>query len=162
MKKVLAIAVVASSLLFSCFKNLNGTTVTSTCTPISDSAQENSIKAFCIADTVDFDKYVKDTNYVYYHLSDTGTGAAASSSSVIFFTYKATLLNKTLIDQSATPVQSAMVNLIPGFQLMSPFLKKGTHIQMVIPSSLAYGCEGSGQIPSNAPLFYDVTITDVE
>ncbi len=162
MKKVLVIAVVSCALLAACFKNLgNGPTYVS-CTPVSASDDEAKIKAFCAADSVDYTKYAVDTNYIYYHYSAAGSGPSATASSVIFFEYKLTLLDGTVIGQSATPIQSAIVNLIPAFQLAAPLFKKGTHIQMVVPSILAYACTGSSSIPANTILHFDVTITDLD
>jgi FKBP-type peptidyl-prolyl cis-trans isomerase len=51
---------------------------------------------------------------------------------------------------------------------MARNFKKGTHIIMILPSFLAYGCSGAtnqaGQvvIPSNSIVYYDVKITDIQ
>jgi len=164
MKKVLAIAAAASALFFSCLKTTSSTPVV-TCTPVAPALEAPIIKSFLGADS---GTYVKDTSYIFYNIKDSGTGASASSSSVIFFTYSAALLDGTLVSQSTVPVQQAVVNLITGFQDMARFFKKGTHIIMIIPSSLAYSCAGvtnqSGQvvIPSNSIVYYDVKITDIQ
>lgn len=164
MKKVLAIAASASVLFFSCLKTTGTGTIT-TCTPVPPAQEQPTIKSFIGGDSSHF---IKDTSYIYYNIKDTGTGTSASSSSIIFFTYSAALLNGTLVSESTVPVQQAVVNLITGFQDMARFFKKGTHIIMILPSSLAYGCAGvtnqTGQvvIPGNSIVYYDVKITDIQ
>jgi FKBP-type peptidyl-prolyl cis-trans isomerase len=39
-----------------------------------------------------------------------------------------------------------------------PLIGKGGKIKMVIPSSLAYGVEGRPGIPSNAPLYFEMSL----
>ncbi len=164
MKKVLAIAVAASALFFACLKTTN-TPPVATCTPVAPALEAATIKSFLGNDST---TYTKDTSYIFYKIKDSGTGASATGSSIIFFTYSAALLDGTLVSQSNVPVQQAVVNLITGFQDMARFFKKGSHIIMVIPSQLAYSCAGvtnqNGQvvIPSNAIVYYDVKITDIQ
>ncbi|HWB25337.1 MAG TPA: FKBP-type peptidyl-prolyl cis-trans isomerase [Chitinophagaceae bacterium] len=163
MKKVLVITIIVSALLAACLKNVTNTPITTDCIPVAPAAEEATIKSFCGADTI---TYTKDTSYIYYHIVDSGTGALAATT--IFFTYKAVLLNGTVISQSNEPNSSPIVNLIKGFQDMARFYKKGARIIMVIPSSLAYSCQGvvstsgSYTIQPNTILYYDVSITDVQ
>lgn len=44
---------------------------------------------------------------------------------------------------------------------MIPKFKVGTKFRMVIPSDLAYGRSGSGTIPPNAVLDFDIEIVSV-
>jgi len=162
MKKVLVLTFFAAVLLTACLKTTNTTPTVTDCVPVSPATEEPTIKTFTGADSIAF---TKDTSYIYYHISDSGTGAVANTT--IFFTYTASLLNGTVLSTATTPVTSAVVNLIQGFQDMKRFYKKGAHIILVIPSSLAYGCQGVVQnnvyvIPPNSVVYYDFTITDVQ
>lgn len=153
--------VLAASAFAACIKSSNPP-VTSDCVSVAPSVEESTIKAFTNADTI---SYTKDTSYIYYHIVDSGSGQVAPTT--IFFTYKVTLLNGTLIDQRTTPVSAAVTNLIKGFQYMSRFYKKGAHIILIIPSALGYGCEGAVSngtyiIPPNSILYYNFTVTDVQ
>jgi FKBP-type peptidyl-prolyl cis-trans isomerase len=75
--------------------------------------------------------------------------------------YTGKLLNNTQFDASANPVSFLLNGVIKGWQIAIPLIRKGGRIKMVIPSSLAYGCNGSGSIPPNSPLYFEVTLTDV-
>ena len=159
--KKLFVFVLAASAFAACIKS-STPPVTNNCVSVAPSVEETSIKAFTNADTLD---YTKDTSYIYYSIIDSGSGPVAPTT--IFFTYKVALLNGTMIDQRTTPVNAAVSNLIKAFQYMSRFYKKGAHIVLVIPSSLAYGCEGAVSngtyiIPPNSVLYYNITITDVQ
>ncbi len=162
MRKVFVVVIVAAALLVACLKSVTNTPTNLDCTPVPPGTEDATIKSFCGADTI---KYTKDTSYIYYHIVDSGTGSVAATT--IFFTYTAKLLNGTVVSQSTTPIGSPIVNLILGFGDLARFYKKGARIIMVIPSSLAYGCEGVVQnstyvIQPNSILYYDVTITDVQ
>ena len=64
-------------------------------------------------------------------------------------------------DQTATPVTATLNQFIEGWRIAIPYIQKGGHIKMIIPSSLAYGCTGNKSIPPNAPLYYDVVLVNV-
>ncbi len=158
MKKFLAFAIVVSVILIACVKGTTNTGTTTTCTNVDTTSEDPAIQTFCNKDSVTFKR---DVSGVYYHITDTGTGVSATSASVINFTYTATLLNGTILGSGAA--QQAISGLIEGFQLMDSYLKLNTHIEMVIPSSLAYGCTGAGTVvPSNSVVSYDVIITAIE
>ena len=53
---------------------------------------------------------------------------------------------------------SPLSGLIVGWQIAVPLIGKGGKIKMVIPSSLAYGVEGRPGIPSNAPLYFEMSL----
>jgi FKBP-type peptidyl-prolyl cis-trans isomerase FkpA len=58
--------------------------------------------------------------------------------------------------------QSFILNqLIKGWQLGLPQIKKGGSIKLYIPPSLAYGATGNGIIPGNSNLIYEVSLLDV-
>ncbi|HVX49443.1 MAG TPA: FKBP-type peptidyl-prolyl cis-trans isomerase [Chitinophagaceae bacterium] len=165
MKKALVFTVFAvfTAIIFAaCLKNVTNTVATGDCTPVAPSSEEAAIKAFCNKDTA---TYTKDTSYIYYHIVDSGSGPVAATT--IFFKYKATLLDGTLLSQSTQPTSYPIVNLIKGFQDMARFYKKGARLFLVIPSALAYSCEGAVSngtyvIPPNSILYYDIEITDVQ
>jgi len=53
-------------------------------------------------------------------------------------------------------------NLIPGWQIVLPLIGEGGQIKILIPSSLGYGSSGSGSIPGNSPLYFDVSLLKVK
>jgi FKBP-type peptidyl-prolyl cis-trans isomerase FkpA len=42
-----------------------------------------------------------------------------------------------------------------------PKIGVGGRIKMLIPSALAWGCTGYGPVPGNAPVYFDVTLLQV-
>jgi FKBP-type peptidyl-prolyl cis-trans isomerase len=90
-----------------------------------------------------------------------GLGAQPTLTNTVSTVYTGKLLNNTQFDASANPVSFLLSGVIKGWQIAIPLIKKGGRIKMVIPSSLAYGCNGSGSIAPNSPLYFEVTLTDV-
>lgn len=162
MKKVLVFTLVVGAVLAGCLKGNNTSPIVTDCTPVSDTAEEPTIKAFADKDTI---AYTRDTSFVYYHIVDSGTGNPAPTT--MFARYNAKLLSGTELSTAPTPQSLTIVNLIQGVQDLRRFYKKGARIIMIIPSSLAYGCQGSIQnntyvIPPNSIVYFDFTIQDVQ
>lgn len=53
-------------------------------------------------------------------------------------------------------------NIIPGFAEGVLGMKVGGQRRLIIPPSLAYGAQGSGPIPPNSTVIFDVTLKRVE
>ncbi len=99
---------------------------------------------------------------VYYQVTVAGSGVTPTLSSQVSVRYTGKLLDGTTFDsQTGTPVTFPLGNTIQGFQIGLQLIQKGATIKMLIPSSLAYGCSGSGTIPGNAILFFEVQLVDV-
>jgi len=163
MKKVLGIAAVISVGIIACVKSSDPGLSNPVCTPVAESAEQPQIQAFIAKDSVPFNK---DSSGVYYHISAPGTGLMASVYSTLFFTFKATLLDGTIIDSSNTTIQQPIATAIPAIQDMAEYFKIGTKIQLIVPSSLAYSCQGftsdSITIAPNSVLFYNLNITNIQ
>ena len=104
---------------------------------------------------------------IYYQVMSPGSGPTPTTSSKIFVTYTGKLLDGTVFDSGTTPTTGTnpgwlLGGLIQGWQIGIPLIQKGGHIQLIIPSSLAYGCQGFGSVPGNAILYFDIALTDVQ
>lgn len=102
---------------------------------------------------------------LYYQVINPGSGVTPNSNSKVFVTYTGKLLDGTQFDAGTTPVTGGgwtLSGLISGWQVGLPLIQKGGSIKLIIPSSMAYGCQGAGTIPSNAILFFDITLNDVQ
>jgi FKBP-type peptidyl-prolyl cis-trans isomerase FkpA len=100
---------------------------------------------------------------LYYQIISAGSGATPSPLSTISVKYTGKLLNGTVFDsRPTTPVTFTLGGAILGWQIGLQLIKKGGSIRLIIPSSLAYGCQGAGSIPSNSVLYFDVELTDVQ
>ncbi len=105
----------------------------------------------------------KDLSRVYYIVNTQGTGDAINGvESTVTMKYTGRLLDGTVFDSSTDGTfSSALTNLIKGWQLIVPKFNVGSKFRIFVPSDLGYGTSGSGAIPSNAILDFDIEIVSV-
>lgn len=104
-----------------------------------------------------------DPSGLYYQITNPGTGISPTVNSKVFVTYTGKLLDGSTFDSGTTPVSGWLLSdLIRGWQIGLPLLKKGGSIKLIIPSALAYGCRGKASIPGNTILYFDITLNDVQ
>ncbi len=100
---------------------------------------------------------------LYYQVTNPGSGPTPNSGSRVFIKYTGKLLNGTIFDsQTTAPVAYGLSGMIQGFQIGLPLIQKGGSIKLIVPSSLAYGCNGFGAVPGNSILYFEVELTDVQ
>lgn len=156
MKKIL-FGLFISIAAWSCVKSYSG----GGCSDIDPSAEQSQIASFCLANGI---IYTTDSNGVFYQIIDSGSGATPTANSRITISYKAYFLNLTVVDSTATghELTTNLNQLIPGWQIGIPYIKKGGHIKLVIPSAFCYGCYGYPPgIPPNSILYFDINLIDV-
>lgn len=92
----------------------------------------------------------------------TGTGTAVTASSTVTLFYSGWLSSDgSLFDSSRTTGSPAVFNLaglIPGFRQAAVGMQPGGIRQVFIPAALAYGATGSGDIPPNADLVFEIKL----
>ena len=102
---------------------------------------------------------------LYYKIIEPGIGGGIyKESSLIKANYTGRLLSGSIFDKSITePFQFYLGgNVIFGWKLGVPLIKKGGIIRLFIPSNYGYGPAGSGPIPANAVLDFDIELVDVQ
>ena len=131
------------------------------CVPLTPQSEEAQIVAYASANGITATKH---SSGLYYQIITPGSGAAPSLNSKVFITYTGKLLNGTQFDQATNPSTTgwALGSLIEGWQIGLPLIKKGGKIKLIIPSSLAYGCNGAGPIAPNSVLYFDIDLFDVQ
>ena len=129
------------------------------CTPVEPKTEEPQIIAYAAKDSIHATKH---SSGIYYEIINPGSGAVPTRNSKVSVTYTGKLLDETKFDESTSPVDFYLSEVIEGWQIGIPLIKKGGRIKLIIPSAYAYGCNGSGPIPANSVLFFDVTLTDVQ
>lgn len=99
-----------------------------------------------------------------YQIVSAGAGATPTATSTVTVRYTGKLMDGTVFDSNATgsPISFGLNQVIQGWQLGIPLIKKDGVIKLIIPSSLAYGCAGYGSIPGDAVLYFEVQLIDVQ
>jgi FKBP-type peptidyl-prolyl cis-trans isomerase len=126
--------------------------------PATVASEKAAMVAYCTANNI---TYTEHASGILYEIMAPGLGSQPTLTNTVATVYTGKLLNNTQFDASANPVSFLLNGVIKGWQIAIPLIRKGGRIKMVIPSSLAYGCNGSGSIPPNSPLYFEVTLTDV-
>jgi peptidylprolyl isomerase len=95
-----------------------------------------------------------------------GTGATAASGDTVTVHYLGTFTNGTKFDSSydrGTPFSFRLGagQVIPGFEQGVVGMKVGGKRRLTIPPSLAYGSAGSGPIPGNTTIVFEVELLSV-
>ena len=104
--------------------------------------------------------YVSDPSGVLYQIITAGNSNKPRLTSTITVTYTGKLMNDKTFDSGT--ITYPLNNLIAGWQIALPLVGEGGQIKILIPSSLGYGSSGSGSIPGNSPLYFDVSLSKVK
>jgi FKBP-type peptidyl-prolyl cis-trans isomerase FkpA len=136
--------------LFSCTKS----------SALSDSEEDALIKAYI---TKKGWTAQSTPEGVYYVTDAAGTGTATPAlSNIVKVFYKGYLMSdETVFDSNLAPkaaIEFPLSNLIKGWQIGFQKFKAGGKGKLIIPSRHAYGSSGSGGVPGNAILVFDVEL----
>lgn len=155
MKYLLVFASLIMVACSGCIKNEQG------CTNQTPQSEEAQIQAYTAANGITATRH---SSGIYYQIMNPGTGPAPTLTSRVFITYTGKLLTGATFDQSADPSRSNWIlrELIEGWQIGLPLIKKGGQIKLIIPSAYAYGCNPTGSIPGNSVLYFDINLVDVQ
>lgn len=105
----------------------------------------------------------KHSSGIYYQILSQGSGNIAyNANTSITAKYTGRLLSGTMFDNGGgQAITFKLGGVITGWQIGIPIIQKGGKIRLIIPSGLAYGCDGQGAIPKNAVLDFDVELVNV-
>lgn len=96
-------------------------------------------------------------------ISSMGTGLPATINSNIKVKYVGKFISNgvTFDENTTTGIIGYPYNFIQGWQIALTRLPPGTTATLYVPSGLAYGSSGSGSIPKNSNLMFDIEIVSV-
>jgi len=118
-----------------------------------------------------------DISYKLYYLKQfEGVSMSPSRADSVLTTYTGMLLDSTVFDSRSTLIWFSLTNLIEGWSYGFTNFRGGSRVLnsdesffyenpgkgiLFIPSGLGYGQFGSGFIPGNSPLVFEITLHDV-
>lgn len=101
-----------------------------------------------------------------YKVIREGKGSKPTLEDTVKVHYKGTFINGKEFDSSykkGEPVTFQLKNMIPGWIEALPLMNEGSKWQIFIPSALAYGEQGAGDIiEPNSLLIFEVELLEVE
>jgi FKBP-type peptidyl-prolyl cis-trans isomerase FkpA len=105
----------------------------------------------------------KDSSGFYYEVFEQGDGSGSPGlCSQVELSYTGKLTNGNIFEQKSTAF--TLGSSIEGLRKGIPFIKKGGHMKLYIPPSLAYGSKeikddgGNVIIPANSILIFDIML----
>jgi len=107
---------------------------------------------------------VTDSGLQYTVIAE-GEGEMPGPDDEVTVHYVGTLVDGTEFDSSISrgePISFPVNGVIPGWTEALQLMKVGSKYQLVIPSDLAYGPGGTGPIPPNAVLIFEVELLSVQ
>jgi FKBP-type peptidyl-prolyl cis-trans isomerase FkpA len=116
---------------------------------------------------VDLSQSTKTTSGMYIRDLTVGTGDVATGTSTVSTYYEGFLATGYRFDYKLSPSDPYVVKIganqvIEGWEEGLVGMKVGGKRQLVIPPELAYGPYGSGPIPSNAVIVFNVQLVAVQ
>lgn len=104
-------------------------------------------------------------NGLYIKIDEPGNDNVPNVNSTIVIDYQGYLLNDEVFDSSferGVPNTFPLAALIEGWQIGLQSFGEGGEGMLFIPSNLAFGRNGTGNIPSNAPIAFDIQLISVD
>lgn len=129
------------------------------CSNVKPADEEAQIVAYASANGITATKH---SSGMYYQVVNPGSGVTPTAISKVTVTYTGKFLSGSQFDQSSTPISFNLNQVIEGWTVGIPLISKGGKIKLIIPSSMAYGCNGARTIPPNSVLFFEVDLLDVQ
>lgn len=132
-----------------------------TTTAVAGAAEVASLKAWLDASLL---TYTQHPSGIFYQVVSPGAGATADVCADVTVKYSGRVNTSTApFDRNDAGVTFPLGQLIAGWQIGIPLIKKGGSVILYIPPSLGYGASGSGaSIPPNSNLVFTIELLNVQ
>ena len=129
---------------------------------IAEQAEENAKKGaeFMEANSSKADVITTQSGLQYRILVE-GNGSKPTTDNTVEVHYEGRLIDGVIFDSSiqrGEPAQFGVTEVIPGWTEALLLMSEGSKWELVIPPELAYGPGGTGPIPPNANLIFEVEL----
>lgn len=105
----------------------------------------------------------KDEYGIYYVIKKEGEGSHPIAADKVTVSYKGYTLQGDVFDKSdKTGVTFSLQRVIAGWRAGIPYFRVGGSGILIIPSHLAYGEEGKGNVKPNTVLVFDVNLLAID
>src|SRR5215203_3267196 len=164
MKKLLLISLI-SLVLINCKKNDSDSgpqqCTYDSCAIKAPAAEIQSVKDYLATNSITATQHCSG---LFYKIENAGTGVAPNACSYVTIKYVGKLTNGTIFDQTQgnNTYSNYLTSLIRGWTNGVPYIKTGGRIILYIPPTLGYGSQGSGPIPANSVLIFDIDLLGVQ
>lgn len=122
-----------------------------------------AVEVYAASVGVNIASMTKKSDALYVQDLVVGTGAEVVAGKTITVKYSGWLINGTPFDSGTLPnLVIGTGRVITGWDLGIPGMKVGGKRKLVIGSALGYGRTGSGPIPANATMVFDVEVLSMQ
>ncbi|WP_144211319.1 FKBP-type peptidyl-prolyl cis-trans isomerase [Shewanella donghaensis] len=97
-----------------------------------------------------------------YEVLTLGEGVKPAAEDVVTVKYKGSLIDGTVFEETTDPVRFALLTAIDGWEEGLRLMPAGSTYRFTIPSELAYGVDGAGNIPGETALVFEVELIKSE
>lgn len=107
---------------------------------------------------------IRTDSGIQYRIIKEGTGSVPSDKSTVIVNYRGKLIDGTEFDSSYSrkePSEFDVDKVIKGWTEVLTMMPAGSIWEVFIPSSLAYGADGSGIIPPYSPLIFEIELIEI-
>jgi FKBP-type peptidyl-prolyl cis-trans isomerase FkpA len=115
------------------------------------------IEAYAAANNITNLKH--DSLGIFYQIIQRGPKDTINAAANVYVSYKGTFLDKTVFDSSDS-ARFDLNRFITGWRIGIPKIGRGGEINLFLPSFYGYGYQGSGKVPGNTVLIFNVKLKD--
>lgn len=120
-------------------------------------------------DVAEIDNYLEENQIdaqvhesgIRYMVKIKGGGQSPKASDIVKVKYKGYFFSGQTFDANNTGISFRLSQLIDAWKLMIPEMQEGGKITIYAPSRYCYGKTGSGSIPPNSNLIFDIELLAV-